>query len=53
MDSALLLALRIGLLVLLWLFIFFALNAMRKDTRRIAGRPATAAVTPRPTLSAA
>jgi len=42
-DSALLLALRIGLLVLLWLFIFFALNAMRKDTRRIAGRPATAA----------
>ena len=40
MDSALILALRIGLLVLLWLFILFALNAMRKDTRRIAGNNA-------------
>ncbi|AKK04410.1 FHA domain-containing protein [Corynebacterium mustelae] len=31
MDSAILLGLRIGLLVLLWFFIFIALNAMRKD----------------------
>ncbi len=36
MDSAILLGLRIGLLVLLWLFILFALNAMRKDARLAA-----------------
>lgn len=37
MDSVLLLALRIGLLVLLWLFILVALNAMRRDTNKVAG----------------
>lgn len=37
MDSILILVLRIGLLVLLWLFILVALNAMRRDTNRAAG----------------
>ncbi|QCB27354.1 FHA domain-containing protein FhaB/FipA [Corynebacterium endometrii] len=37
MDSVLLLALRIGLLVLLWLFILVALNAMRRDNNKAAG----------------
>ena len=42
MDSAILFGLRIGLLVLLWLFILFALNAMRKDAR-LAANPVTVA----------
>lgn len=37
MDSVVLLALRIGLLALLWLFILVALNAMRRDTNKSAG----------------
>ncbi|AKE38042.1 FHA domain-containing protein [Corynebacterium camporealensis] len=37
MDSVVLLALRIGLLVLLWLFILVALNAMRRDANKAAG----------------
>lgn len=37
MDSIVLLALRIGLLALLWLFILVALNAMRKDANNAAG----------------
>lgn len=37
MDSVVLLALRIGLLALLWLFILVALNAMRRDANKAAG----------------
>ena len=37
MDSIVLLSLRIGLLVLLWLFILVALNAMRRDANKAAG----------------
>ena len=37
MDSIVLLSLRIGLLVLLWLFILVALNAMRRDANKTAG----------------
>lgn len=37
MDSIVLLSLRIGLLVLLWLFILAALNAMRRDANKAAG----------------
>ncbi|QNE88647.1 FHA domain-containing protein [Corynebacterium incognita] len=40
MDSVLMLVLRIALLVALWLFILFALNAMRKDTNKAAGTQA-------------
>ena len=36
MDSVVLLALRIGLLALLWLFILVALNAMRRDANKAA-----------------
>ncbi|MBP3088307.1 FHA domain-containing protein [Corynebacterium sp. sy017] len=36
MDSVILLGLRIGLLVVLWLFILMALGALRKDTKIIA-----------------
>lgn len=36
MDSVVLLALRIGLLALLWVFILVALNAMRKDANAAA-----------------
>jgi len=41
MDSVVLLALRIGLLALLWLFILVALNVMRRDTNQAAGAPQT------------
>ncbi|MDN6199059.1 MULTISPECIES: FHA domain-containing protein FhaB/FipA [Corynebacterium] len=41
MDSAVLLALRIGLLALLWLFILVALNVMRRDTNQAAGASQT------------
>ena len=37
MDSLVLTGVRIGLLVLLWLFIFLALRAMRRDTAAVAG----------------
>ncbi|WP_151549776.1 MULTISPECIES: FHA domain-containing protein FhaB/FipA [Corynebacterium] len=37
MSAVILLVFRIGLLVLLWLCIFFALRAMRRDTNRLAG----------------
>ncbi|MDK6259576.1 FHA domain-containing protein [Corynebacterium frankenforstense] len=37
MDSLVLTGFRIGLLVLLWLFIFLALRAMRRDTAAVAG----------------
>lgn len=37
MDAALVSAIRIGLLVLLWVFIVLAVLAMRADTNRIAG----------------
>lgn len=37
MDSTILLVLRIVLLVVLWLFILFALNALRRDTKAAAG----------------
>lgn len=37
MDSLVMTGFRIGLLVLLWLFIFFALRAMRRDTVAAAG----------------
>ncbi|OFS23722.1 FHA domain-containing protein [Corynebacterium sp. HMSC04H06] len=43
MDSFVLLALRIGLLVLLWLFILVALNAMRLDTNKAARTGTTTA----------
>ncbi len=36
MDSVVLLGLRIGLLALLWVFIFLALGAMRRDVNRAA-----------------
>ena len=34
MDAVIMLALRIGLLALLWIFILVALNAMRRDTNK-------------------
>ena len=37
MDAVIMLALRIGLLALLWIFILVALNAMRRDTNKSAG----------------
>ncbi|MDO4911014.1 MAG: FHA domain-containing protein [Corynebacterium sp.] len=37
MSDALLLTFRIGLLVLLWLFIILALNTLRRDTNKVAG----------------
>ncbi len=37
MDAFVLTALRIGLLVVLWLFIILALNAMRRDANSAAG----------------
>jgi hypothetical protein len=49
MDSAILFGLRIGLLVLLWLFILFALNAMRKDAR-LAANPVTVAAAASPNV---
>ena len=39
MDSVILFGLRIGLLVVLWLFILFALNSMRKDVKIAASSP--------------
>lgn len=50
MDSIVLLALRIGLLVLLWVFILVALNSMRRDTNAAAAvsAPATAVGGPAP-----
>ena len=43
MDSVLVFGLRIGLLVLLWLFILVALNAMRRDAKSAATGTAPAA----------
>ena len=37
MDSVIMSGLRIGLLILLWLFILVALNAMRRDANKAAG----------------
>lgn len=37
MDSVVLLAFRIGLLVLLWFFVLVALRALRADTKAVAG----------------
>ncbi len=37
MDSIVLLSFRIGLLVLLWFFIFMAIRALYRDTQRAAG----------------
>lgn len=37
MDAVIMLALRIGLLALLWIFILVALKAMRRDTNKSAG----------------
>jgi len=37
MDAVIMLALRIGLLALLWVFVLVALNAMRRDTNKSAG----------------
>ncbi|AIG63389.1 signal peptide protein [Corynebacterium atypicum] len=41
MDSLVLMGFRIGLLALLWLFIFFALRAMRRDTINASGAAQT------------
>ena len=43
MDSIVLLVFRIGLLVLLWLFVLMALRAMRNDVKVAAGPVATGA----------
>lgn len=45
MDEMILFGLKVALLVLLWLFIFFALNIQRKDTRPTG---AALAVAPQP-----
>src|SRR5690625_7231017 len=37
MDSVIMSGLRIGLLILLWLFILVALNAIRRDANKAAG----------------
>lgn len=39
MDSVIMSGLRIGLLILLWLFILVALNAMRRDANKAAVLP--------------
>lgn len=39
MSDTLLLTFRIGLLVLLWIFILLSLNILRKDTNRVAAVP--------------
>lgn len=46
MDSFVLLALRIGLLVLLWLFILVALNAMRLDANKATRTGTTTTAAP-------
>ena len=49
MESVVLLTLRMGLLVLLWFFVFMALRALRSDVRTAAGgRGGSAAVSGRP-----
>lgn len=53
MDSVVLSVIRIGLLVLLWVFILFALNALRVDANKAAGtrrkvRKGSAVATPAP-----
>ncbi|MDR7330634.1 FHA domain-containing protein FhaB/FipA [Corynebacterium guangdongense] len=54
MDAFVLTALRIGLLVVLWLFIVLALNAMRRDANSAAGaRRAGGKATPSPAAPAA
>lgn len=52
MDSVVLLVFRIGLLALLWFFIFMALRGMRKDIR-VAGAPGSGAVQASPRSRAA
>lgn len=54
MDSTILLVLRIVLLVVLWLFILFALNALRRDTKTAAAGTGAAPVVvdPGPRVSA-
>lgn len=53
MDSTILLVLRIGLLVLLWLFILFALNVQRRDVKAAGTAPVkgTAPVLPAAKMS--
>lgn len=46
MDSMLLFALRIALLVVLWLFILLALNVQRRDTKAVAQSAQARAVVP-------
>ena len=43
MDSIVLMIFRIGLLVLLWVFVLLALNAMRRDTKLAGAVPAEGA----------